>query len=74
MEVHFSEDVQAKLIRLASEQGRDAETFVREVVERAVNHDDWFLQEVEKGMAVADNGEFIEHEEVLKLINSRYPG
>ena len=74
MEVHFSEDVQAKLIRLASEQGRDAETFVREVVERAVNHDDWFLQEVEKGMAVADHGEFIEHEEVLKLINSRYPG
>lgn len=74
MQVHFSEDVEAKLNRLASEQGRDAETFVREVVERAVNYDEWFLGEVEKGVAAADRGELVEHDEVSKLINSRYPG
>ncbi len=74
MEVHFSEDVQAKLSRLASEQGRDAEAFVREAVERPLNYDEWFVREVENGIAASDRVELIEHDEVLKLINSRYPG
>jgi predicted transcriptional regulator len=29
---------------------------------------------VEKGLAAADRGEFIEHEERSKLIDRRYPG
>lgn len=73
MEVHFSEDLQAKLMRLASGQGRDAAAFVREAVERAVNYDERFLRELEKGIAAADRGEFIEHDEVSKLIGRRYP-
>ncbi len=45
-----------------------------EAVERLVNHDEWFVREVEKGLAAADRGEFIEHEEIGKLIDGRYPG
>jgi len=74
MEVDFSPDVQAKLSRLAAEQGRDAQSLVQEAVERLVDYDEWIIGQVEKGLAAADRGEFIEHEEVRKLIDRRYPG
>jgi predicted transcriptional regulator len=34
-----------------------------EAVKRMVNYDEWFIREVEKGIAAADRGEFIEHAE-----------
>ena len=74
MEIDFTPDIEAKLDRLAAEQGRDAKALVREAVERLVNYDAWFTREVEKGLAAADRGEFIEHEEIGKLIDCRYPG
>lgn len=67
-------DLQAKLAQLASQRGRDTEALVVEAVERMVNYDDWFIGEVEEGIAAADRGEFIEHGEVGKRINQRYPG
>jgi len=73
MEVEFTPDLQAKLTRLATEQGRDMQSLVREAVERFVDYDEWFLREVEKGLAAADRGELIEHDEVGRLINRRYP-
>jgi predicted transcriptional regulator len=75
MEVRLNPDLQAKLTRLATQQGRDSESLVVEAVERMVNYDEWFLQEVEKGLAAADRGELIDHEDIRKLIDSRrYPG
>jgi len=74
MEVDFTPDLAAKLARLAADQGRDARALVQEAVERFVNYDEWFIREVEKGLAAADRGEFVEHEEIGKLIDSRYPG
>jgi len=74
MEVHFTAELQAKLTRLAAEQGRNTETLVQEAVERFVNFDEWFIREVEKGLDAADRGKFIEHEEIGKIIESRYPG
>ena len=41
-----------------------------DIQERFVNYDAWFLAEVEKGLAAAERGELIEHEGVLKLIES----
>jgi predicted transcriptional regulator len=74
MEVHFTPDLEAKLSRLATHQGRAAEALVQEAVERLVDYDEWFLQEVDKGLAAANRGEFIEHDAVRKLIDDRYPG
>ena len=74
MEVDLTPDLEAKLIRLAAEQGRDTRVLVREAVERLVNYDEWFVREVEKGLAAADRGEHIDHEEIGKLIAQRYPG
>ncbi len=73
MEVRFDPDLQAKLTRLATEQGRDTEALVVEAVKRMVNYDEWFLQEVETGIATADRGELIDHEDVKKLIDRKYP-
>ena len=67
-------DLQAKLIRLAAHQGRASEVLVVEAVERLGNYDEWFLREVEKGLAAADRGEFVEHSDLRKMIDERYPG
>jgi len=74
MEVNIGPDLQAKLARLATERGRDQQALVREAIERLVDYDEWFLQEVETGLTAADRGEFIDHEEIGKLINRRYHG
>jgi predicted transcriptional regulator len=74
MEIPLSPDLQAKLARMAAEQGRQSQELVIEAVERMVDYGQWFLSEVEKGLAVADRGEFIDHEDVKKLIDRRYPG
>ena len=72
--MRLNPDLQAKLTRLATQQGRDSESLVVEAVERLVNYDEWYLREVEKGLAAADRGELIDHEDVRKLIDTRYPG
>jgi len=74
MEVRLSSDLQEKLNRLADQQGRKSEALVVEAVERLVNYDEWFIREVEKGLAAADRGELLEHDQVRKLIDTRYPG
>ena len=72
MEVRITPDLEAKLARLATERGQDAQAVVQEAIERLVDFDQWFLREVEKGLAAADRGELIDHEDVGKLINRRY--
>jgi predicted transcriptional regulator len=73
MEVDLTPDLEAKLTRLAAEQGRDTPALVREAVERLVNYDEWFVREVEKGLAAADRGELIDQKEIGELIAERYP-
>jgi predicted transcriptional regulator len=74
MEVHLSPDLQAKLDRVAAQQGRDTESLVQEAVERLLNYDEWLTRQVEEGLSAADRGEFVEHDDIGKLIDSRYPG
>jgi predicted transcriptional regulator len=72
--VDISPDLHAKLARLAAEEGRDPEALARDAIERMVDYDEWFLREVDKGLAAADRGDFIEHDDVRRLIDSRYHG
>lgn len=64
MEVHLDPDVEAKLNRLAAVQARDAEALAQEAIARFVDYDEWFIREVEKGLASSDRGELLTHEEV----------
>jgi predicted transcriptional regulator len=64
--------MEGKLDRIAAEQGRNREALVSEAIERFVGYDDWFVREVERGLAAADRGEFVDHEDVRALIDERY--
>ena len=64
MEVRFAPAVEAKLTRLAAQTGRVAEELVNEAVERLVDYDEWFVREVEKGLAQIEQGQLVDHEEV----------
>lgn len=70
MEIELSPELQAKLDRIASEQGRDTKSLVQEAVERLVGYDEWFLRQVEIGLAQADRGELLEDNEVAARMES----
>jgi predicted transcriptional regulator len=68
MEVHLHPDVQARLSGLATARGSDAEILAREAIERFVDHDEWFVREVEKGLAQIDQGRVLSHAQVGKRL------
>ena len=74
MQVNISPELELRLNRIAAERGKSPDSLVCEAVERFVGHDEWFLSEVEAGLAAADRGEFLDHAQVRALIDSRYPG
>jgi predicted transcriptional regulator len=73
MEVQLTPDQEAKLSRMAETQGRATEALVQEAVERLLSYEEWFSSEVDKGLAGADRGEFVEHAEIRQVIEHRYP-
>jgi predicted transcriptional regulator len=73
MEVQFTQDQQAKLSRMAAAQGRPSEVLVQEAVDQLLRYDEWFSQEVDKGVAAADKDEFVEHDDIRRMIETRYP-
>ena len=73
MEVPLNSELQEKLGLLAAQQGRTSEALVVEAVERMVSHDQWFLREVERGIEEAERGDTLEHSDVRKMIDQRYP-
>ena len=77
MEVNLSPDLQAKLTRIADQRGCDAEALAREAIERLVDYDEWFIREVERGLAQIERGEVLTHEVVgtrlEKRLNEKQP-
>jgi predicted transcriptional regulator len=71
MELNVPPDLQTKLARAADRRGVAAEALVLEAIERAVEYDDWFLREVEKGLAQIQQGEVLTHEEVGARLEKR---
>jgi predicted transcriptional regulator len=71
MEVNLSPDLEAKLARIASQRGCDAEAVARDAIERVVNYDEWFIGEVDKGLAQIERGEVITHEAVGSRLEKR---
>jgi predicted transcriptional regulator len=68
MEVKLLPELQAKLDSMAAEQGRDSASLVHEAVERLVGYDEWFIRQVEEGLAQIDRGEVLGHDEVAARI------
>ena len=78
MTLQFPPDIEGKLDRLASQQGRTAESLVLEAVEilagKFADHDEWFLAKVDEGLKAADQGKLVGRAAVRALMESRYPG
>ena len=70
MEVTLSAELQAKLARIAQERGTNPQDLAREAIERLVDYDEWFVLEVEKGLAQIDRGQTLSHEEVGARLNT----
>lgn len=64
MEVHFTPEQQAQIAQVASKAGTVPERLVTNVVVRYLGEEARFLAAVEKGLAAAERGEFIEEEEM----------
>jgi predicted transcriptional regulator len=71
MELTLPADLQAKLTRLARERGTDPQVLAREAIERFVDYDDWFVREVEHGVAQVERRETLSHEEVGARLERR---
>jgi predicted transcriptional regulator len=74
MEVTLSAELQAKLARVAQERGTDPQELAREAIERLVDYDDWFVREVEKGLAQIAAGQTLTHDEVGARLNEHLSG
>lgn len=64
MELHLPPELEGKLAAAASRRGVSVEVLAREALERAVDYDDWFIREVETGLAQVDAGQTLTHDAV----------
>jgi predicted transcriptional regulator len=64
MEIHFTPEQQEQLAQTATKAGSVPERLVTKVVARYLGEEARFLSAVEKGLAAAERGEFIEEEEM----------
>jgi predicted transcriptional regulator len=66
MEISFAPELEARLNRIASETGKGPDEVVRELVASYLDHDEWFRQEVAKGLASLDRGKFVSHDDMRR--------
>lgn len=64
MELHLTPEQQARLAQIASKNGTAPESLVTTVVTRYLDGEARFLAAVEKGIAAAESGQFIEEKEM----------
>lgn len=68
MEVHLPQNQELRLNELAARTGRGTDDLVQEAVSRLLNHDEWFVQQVQIGIDQIRRGEFIEEEEMAARV------
>jgi predicted transcriptional regulator len=68
MEVRLQPDKDAQLAEIAAQRGLRTDELVRQVLSRYLEDDTHFIESVNLGLAAADRGDFVEHEEVGKKL------
>lgn len=64
MEVHFTPEQEAQIYQIATNAGTDAEQLVKNAVLRVLEDARHFRDGVERGLAAAERGDFVEFEQV----------
>ena len=72
MEVHFTPEQEARLAQMASQSGTNPERLVKDVLVRYLDDEARFLAAVEKGIAAAQRGEFVEEDEMDARIEQMF--
>ena len=72
MNLDLPPELAAKLTLLAAESGRTVGEVALDLLASSVEHDEWFHAEVKKGIASANEGRLIEHDEVALCMDRRY--
>jgi predicted transcriptional regulator len=62
----FTPEIKAKIFRLTAEQGYNGEGLVAEAVDRFIEHNEWCVEEIEKGLDAACRGELFDHEDIRR--------
>ena len=68
MEVRLQPEKEAQLAQIAAQRGLNPDELVQQVLSRYLEDDKHFVEAVNLGLAAADRGEFVEHEEVGKKL------
>lgn len=68
MEVHFAPDTEAQLREFAASKGKGAAQVVEETVAHMLQRQAQFFEGVDRGIAAAERGDLIDHDEVLMRI------
>ncbi len=64
MEVNLTPEREAQLVQIATQAGTNPERLVKEVLVHYLDDEARFFAAVEKGIAAAERGDFIEEEEM----------
>jgi len=64
MEVRLQPEKEAQLAQIASQRGLKTDELAQQVLSRYLEDDTRFIEAVNLGLAAADRGEFVEHDEV----------
>ena len=64
MEVRLQPDNEAQLAQIAAQRGLKTDELAQQVLSRYLEDDIRFIEAVNVGLAAADRGEFVEHDEV----------
>jgi predicted transcriptional regulator len=68
MEVQFTPEQEAQILRIANYSGTPAEQLMKQAALRMVEEEAQFRAGVRRGIGQADRGELIEHDEVKARI------
>ncbi len=64
MEVRLQPEEEAQLAQIAAQRGLKTDELAQQVLSRYLEDDIRFIEAVNVGLAAADRGEFVEHDEV----------
>jgi len=68
MEVPLKPEKEARLAQIAAQRGLNADELVQQVISRYLEDDTRFVEAVNLGLAAAQRGDFVEHEDVGKKL------
>jgi predicted transcriptional regulator len=69
MEIHLTPHTEAQLKEFAARKGKDAAQVVEETVTTMLERQARFVDGVRRGIASADQGDLVDHEEVVSRID-----